>query len=185
MIFGLPRALFPAVALTLYHGGPRLLGLLYSAPGVGAVVMALLTGWVARVRRQGRLVVLVVAAWGAAMALFGLVHVIAVGLVCLAVAGATDVVSAILRNTILQRAITDDYRGRISSIQQLVVTGGPRLGDLESGAVASLTSVEFSIVSGGVACILGAFALIRWRPSFWRIDTLSPESPPETGGAPA
>ena len=64
-------------------------------------------------------------------------------------------VSAILRNTILQRAVTDDYRGRISSIQQLVVTGGPRLGDLESGAVASLTSVEFSIVSGGVACILG------------------------------
>ncbi len=185
MIFGLPRALFPAVALTLYHGGPRLLGLLYSAPGVGAVVMALLTGWVARVRRQGRLVVLVVAAWGASMALFGAVHVIAVGLACLAVAGATDVVSAILRNTILQRAITDDYRGRISSIQQLVVTGGPRLGDLESGAVASLTSVEFSIVSGGVACILGAFALIRWRPSFWRIDTLSPESPPGSDAAPA
>jgi MFS family permease len=177
MVFGLPRALFPAVALTLYHGGPRLLGLLYAAPGAGAVVMALLTGWVARVRRQGRLVVLVVVAWGTTMVLFGLIHVVAIGLVCLAVAGAVDVVSAILRNTILQRAITDEYRGRVSAIQVVVVTGGPRLGDMESGAVASLTSTEFSIVSGGVACIVGALALIRWRPSFWHVNALSAESP--------
>jgi len=185
MVFGLPRALFPAVALTLYHGGPRLLGLLYAAPGVGAVVMALLTGWVARVRRQGRLVVLVVVAWGAAMALFGLIHVVAIGLVCLGVAGATDVVSAILRNTILQRAITDEYRGRISAIQVVVVTGGPRLGDMESGAVASLTSTEISIVSGGVACVLGALALVRWRPGFWRVDALSAESPTGSDADPA
>lgn len=185
MVFGLPRALFPAVALTLDHGGPRLLGLLYAAPGVGAVVMALLTGWVARVRRQGRLVVLVVVVWGAAMAVFGLVHVIAIGLICLAVAGAADVVSTILRNTILQRAITNEFRGRVSSIQQIVVTGGPRLGDMESGVVASLTSVEFSIVSGGVACVVGALALMRWRPSFWRTDSLSAESPTENGVDPA
>ncbi|MFI5052153.1 MAG: MFS transporter [Acidimicrobiales bacterium] len=185
MIFGLPRALFPAVALTLDHGGPRLLGLLYAAPGVGAVVMALLTGWVARVRRQGRLVVLAVVGWGAAVAIFGLVHVIAVGLVCLAVAGAADVVSAILRNTILQRAITGELRGRISAIQQVVVTGGPRLGDMESGVVASATSIEFSIVSGGVACVVGALALIRWRPSFWRVDSLSAGSPPGTRADPA
>ncbi|MFI5036740.1 MAG: MFS transporter [Acidimicrobiales bacterium] len=155
MIFGLPRALFPAVALTLDHGGPRLLGLLYAAPGVGAV------------------------------AIFGLVHVIAVGLVCLAVAGAADVVSAILRNTILQRAITGELRGRISAIQQVVVTGGPRLGDMESGVVASATSIEFSIVSGGVACVVGALALIRWRPSFWRVDSLSAGSPPGTRADPA
>lgn len=183
MVFGLPRALFPAVALSLHHGGPRLLGLLYAAPGVGAVAMALVTGWVARVRRQGRLIVLSVLAWGAAMAVFGLVHVVAVGLVCLAAAGAADVVSAILRNTILQQAITDEFRGRVSSIQQLVVTGGPRLGDMESGAVASLTSVEFSIVSGGVACVLGVLALVRWRPGFWRVGAISPEPP--AGGVPA
>lgn len=179
MVFGLPRALFPAVALTLDHGGPRLLGLLYAAPGIGAVAMALVTGWVERVRRQGRLVVLVVILWGAAMALFGAVHAVAVGLVCLAVAGAADVVSTILRNTILQRAITDEYRGRVSSIQQLVVTGGPRLGDMEAGAVASLTTTEFSIVSGGVACVLGALALVRWRPGFWRARDVS------DGGEPA
>ena len=159
-VFGLPRALFPAVALTLYHGGPRLLGLLYAAPGAGAIVMAVMTGWVARVHRQGRLVIVVVMIWGGAMALFGLVHVIWIGLACLAVAGATDVISTVLRNAILQNAITDEFRSRISSIQMAVVTGGPRLGDVESGVVASLVSTEFSIVSGGVVCILGALALI-------------------------
>ena len=167
MVFGLPRALFPAVALTMYHGGPRILGLLYAAPGAGALVMVVMTGWIARVRRQGRLVVLVVIAWGAAMALFGLVHVVWVGLACLAFAGATDVISTVLRNTILQLAITDEFRSRISAIQMSVVTGGPRLGDLESGVVAGLTSTEFSIVSGGVACIIGALGLARWRPTFW------------------
>ena len=170
-VFGLPRALFPAVALTLYHGGPRLLGLLYAAPGAGAIVMAVMTGWVARVRRQGRLVIVVVILWGAAMALFGLVHVIWIGLASLAVAGASDVISTVLRNTILQNAITDDFRSRISSIQMAVVTGGPRLGDVESGVVASLVSTEFSIVSGGLVCIVGALALIWRRPGFWRDET--------------
>ena len=168
MVFGLPRALFPAVALGVYHAGPRVLGLLYAAPGAGALAMALVTGWVARVRRRGRLVVLVVVVWGGAMALFGLVHVVWIGLSCLALAGASDVISTVLRNTILQTAITDDYRGRISAIQMAVVTGGPRLGDFESGAVAGLTSTEFSIVSGGIACIVGAGLLVWRRPRFWR-----------------
>ena len=87
MVFGLPRALFPAVALTLYHGGPRTLGLLYAAPGAGALLMAVVTGWIARVRRQGRLVAVVVMAWGAAMTVFGLVHVVWIGLACLGVGG--------------------------------------------------------------------------------------------------
>jgi MFS family permease len=167
MVFGLPRALFPAVALTLYHGGPQTLGLLYAAPGAGALLMALVTGWIGRVRRQGRLVALVVIAWGGAMALFGLVHIVVVGLLCLAVAGAADVISAVLRATILQNAITDEFRSRISSIQMAVVTGGPRLGDVESGVVANFTSTEFSIVSGGIACIVGVMVLMRWRPTFW------------------
>ncbi len=172
MVFGLPRALFPAVALTIYHAGPRTLGLLYAAPGAGALAMAIMTGWIARVRRQGRLIALSVVAWGAFMALFGLVHVLWIGLACLAVAGAMDVISAVLRSTMLQRAISDEYRGRISSIQLAVVTGGPRLGDAESGIVASLTSTEFSIISGGLACIVGVVALLGWRPDFWRRDAL-------------
>jgi MFS family permease len=167
MVFGLPRALFPAMALTVYHGGPRTFGLLSAAPGGGALVMAILTGWIDRVHRQGRLIALVVIGWGAAMTLLGIVHVLWFGLLCLAVAGATDVISTILRNTVLQNAITDEYRGRVSSVQMAVVTGGPRLGDAESGVVGSLTSTEFSIVSGGIACIVGVLILLRWRPSFW------------------
>ncbi|MGC2485771.1 MAG: MFS transporter [Acidimicrobiales bacterium] len=167
MVFGLPRALFPAVTKHIYHGGPEILGLLYAAPGIGALVMAIFTGWMDRVQRRGRLVVLVVLSWGVAMALFGLVHALWVGLICLGVAGAMDVISTVLRNTILQTSITDEYRSRLSAIQNAVVTGGPRLGDLESGAVATFTSTEFSIVSGGIMCVLGVLALIRWRPTFW------------------
>lgn len=172
MVFGLPRALFPAVTEHVYHGGPLILGLLYAAPGAGALVMAVFTGWMDRVRRRGRLVVLVVLAWGVAMALFGLIPVLWVGLLALAVAGTMDVISAVLRSTILQTSITDDYRSRVSSIQMAVVTGGPRLGDLESGTVANFTSTEFSIVSGGIMCVLGVIALVRWRPTFWRETSL-------------
>ena len=172
MVFGLPRALFPAVTEHVYHAGPEVLGLLYAAPGAGALLMAVFTGWMERVRRRGRLVVLVVLTWGVVMAAFGLIPVLWVGLACLAVAGAMDVISTVLRNTILQTSIIDDYRSRVSSIQMAVVTGGPRLGDLESGAVASLSSTEFSIVSGGVMCVLGVLALIRWRPTFWRETSL-------------
>ena len=172
MVFGLPRALFPAMTLHVYHGGPVILGLLYAAPGAGALVMALFTGWLDRIRRRGRLVVLVVITWGLVMALFGLVPVLWVGLACLGVAGAMDVISAVLRSTILQTSILDDYRSRISAIQMAVVTGGPRLGDLESGTVANFTSTEFSIVSGGIMCVLGVLTLVRWRPSFWKEQSL-------------
>jgi MFS family permease len=168
MVFGLPRALFPAMALTVYHGGPRTFGLLSATPAAGALVMAVLTGWIHRVHRQGRLIALVVIGWGAAMTLLGIVHILWFGLLCLAVAGATDVISTILRNTVLQNAITDEFRSRISSVQMAVVTGGPRLGDAESGVVASLTSTEFSIVSGGIACMVGVVILLRWRPGFWK-----------------
>ena len=167
-VFGLPRALFPALALTVYHGGPRTLGLLYAAPGVGALVLAAFAGWIAHVRRRGRTVLLVIVAWGISMAALGIVHLLWFGLVVLAFAGGMDMVSAVLRSTILQLAITDEFRSRISSIQMSVVQGGPRLGDAESGVVASLTSTEFSIVSGGLACIAGV-ALLAWRRrSFWR-----------------
>ncbi|MHB2028078.1 MAG: MFS transporter [Acidimicrobiales bacterium] len=172
MVFGLPRALYPAMTTHIYHGGPETLGLLYAAPGAGALVMAIFTGWISPIRRRGRLVILVVLTWGVVMALFGLIPLLWVGLICLGVAGAMDVISTVLRNTILQTSISDDYRSRLSSIQMAVVTGGPRLGDLESGAIATLTSTEFSIVSGGLMCVIGVLALIRWRPAFWHERSL-------------
>jgi MFS family permease len=174
MVFGLPRALFPALAVGLYAGGATTLGLLYAAPGAGALVGALLTGWVDTVRRQGRAVLVAVVVWGLAVAAFGVSPWLPLGLLFLAIAGAADVVSAVFRNTILQTATPDALRGRLSATHIAVVTGGPRLGDLEAGGVASLTTPRFSVVSGGLACVVGV-ALIAWRlPAFARYDREAP-----------
>ena len=167
MIFGMPRALFPALCESRFGGSTAALGLLYAAPGGGALLGALTTGWVSDVVRRGRAVVVAVIAWGAAITIFGFSHTLWMSVVLLAIAGWADVISAVLRNTILQTSIPDEFRGRLSSFQMAVVQGGPRLGDLESGAVAALSSTEFSIVSGGVACVLGAIALARLLPDFF------------------
>ena len=168
MVFGMPRALFPAMAGAVFGGGTITLGLLYAAPGAGALIGALTTGWVAHLRRQGWAVILAVAAWGAAIALFGIVDTLWVALVLLAVAGWADVISAVLRNTILQTSIPERFRSRMSSIQMAVVQGGPRLGDMESGAVATATNLEFSVVSGGLACIAGAVIIGATMSGFRR-----------------
>ena len=170
MVFGMPRALFPALGLNFFHGGASAVGFLYAAPGAGALVGALTTGWVANVRRQGRAVIIAVVMWGAAIAVFGLVHVLWVALVLLAAAGWADVLSAVFRNTILQMAVPDSLRGRLSAIQISVVQGGPRLGDLESGSVADVFGTTFSVVSGGVACVAGALLLALALPGFRRQD---------------
>jgi predicted MFS family arabinose efflux permease len=166
MVFGMPRALFPALGLDFFHGGAQAVGFLYAAPGAGALIGALTTGWVKSVRRQGRAVIVAVVVWGAAITAFGLVDVLWVGLLFLAVAGWADVVSAVFRNTILQTAIPDSLRGRLSAIQIAVVQGGPRLGDLEAGSVADALGNTFSVVSGGVACVIGAILLAGAMPGF-------------------
>jgi MFS family permease len=168
MVFGMPRALFPALALSVFHGGPTTLGWLYSAPGVGALIGALTTGWVTGVVRRGHAVTVSVIVWGAAITAFGFSHILLLSLGFLAIAGWADVISAVLRNTILQSVVPDHYRSRISSIQMAVVQGGPRLGDLESGGVASALGTEFSIVSGGLACVLGALVMAAFMPGFRR-----------------
>jgi hypothetical protein len=116
-------------------------------------------------------VVVAVLVWGATVALFGLTSNVLVAIGLLAAAGAADVVSAIFRNAILQLEVPDPLRGRMTAFYTAVVGGGPRLGDLEAGAVASLTSLRFSVVSGGVACILGALAVARFMPQLWRYET--------------
>ena len=173
MVFGMPRALFPALGTGFFGGGAGTVGLLYAAPGAGALIGALFTGWVGGVRRQGRAVIIAVVVWGAAIATFGLVPWLPLGLFLLALAGAADVVSAVFRNTILQLSVPDGLRGRLSSVHIAVVTGGPQLGDAEAGAVAALTSPRFSVVSGGVACILGVAALLRWAPDLARYDAVA------------
>ncbi len=167
-VFGGPTAVFPALARTVFHGGARTLGLLYAAPGAGALLGAVATGWVHRVRRQGRAVIIAVIVWGAAIACFGLAHWLPLALALLAVAGWADVVSAIFRGTIIQLAAPDDLRGRLMGVQMAVVTGGPRIGNAESGAVANVFGATASVVSGGLACIAGALVLARLLPAFSR-----------------
>ncbi len=166
MVFGLPRALFPAMAGSVFGGGTITLGFLYAAPGIGAFIGAVTTGWVANLRRQGWAVIIAVSVWGAAIVVFGLVDTLWIAMVMLAIAGWADVISAVLRNTILQTSIPERFRSRMSSIQMAVVQGGPRLGDMESGAVATLTSIEFSVISGGLACIVGAVLIALLMPTF-------------------
>jgi predicted MFS family arabinose efflux permease len=167
-VFGGPTAVFPALARTVFHGGARTLGLLYAAPGAGALLGAVATGWVHRVRRQGRAVIIAVIVWGAAITCFGLAHWLPLALVLLAVAGWADVLSAVFRGTIIQLAAPEALRGRLMGVQMAVVTGGPRIGNAESGAVANAFGATTSVVSGGLACIGGALVLARLLPAFSR-----------------
>jgi MFS family permease len=174
MVFGMPRALFPALAVVLYHGDAGTVGLLAAAPAVGALLGALFSGWVGRVHKHGVAVVLAVLVWGLSIAGFGLARHLWLGLPLLAVAGAADTVSMIFRNTIMQAAAPDDMRGRLQGVFTVVVAGGPRLGDFESGTVAQLTTPTFSAVSGGIACVAAMLLLLLRYPSFARYDSRSP-----------
>lgn len=156
MIFGMPRAVFPALAAETFGLGAAGLGLLYAAPAAGALVGALTTGWVGRIKRQGIAVVVAVAVWGSAIALAGLsLFSLILTLFFLAIAGAADVVSAVFRGTMLLEATPANLRGRVNSLNQMVVTGGPRLGDVEAGLVAGAIGPGPSVVVGGVACLVG------------------------------
>lgn len=174
MVFGMPRALFPAVAETFYGGGAGTVGLLAAAPAFGALAAALFSGGLSRVRWQGRAVLIAIVVWGAAIAAFGLTRTLVVGMAFLAVAGAADMVSAVFRTTILQVATPDALRGRLQGVFIVVVAGGPRLGDVESGAVAQLFTPTVSIVSGGLLCIAGVLLLAARYPGFARYDAQSP-----------
>jgi MFS family permease len=175
MVFGMPRALFPVLAVSQFHRGPTVVGLLFAAPAVGAFIGAATTGWVGRIKHQGLAVIWAVVVWGAGIAAFGLVGSnLWLGLFFLAVAGAADVISAVFRNTILQVTVPDKLRGRLFGIHILVVTGGPRLGDLEAGLVAAAFSPTASVVSGGLLCIAGA-GLVAWLvPAFRRYHAGDP-----------
>jgi MFS family permease len=151
-----------------FGGGAATLGFLYAAPGAGALLGALTTGWVSHIQRQGLAVILAVIGWGVAITCFGLVSWLPLALVLLAAAGFADVISAVFRSTIIQLAVPDALRGRLAGLQIAVVTGGPRVGDLEAGAVATAFGNTVSVVSGGLACIAGALLLARALPGFRR-----------------
>lgn len=155
MVFGMPRALFPALADRL-GGGPVLYGLLLSSVAAGAFVASLASGWTTRVRRQGRAVLWAVTAWGVAIAAAGLTRQRVLVLALLAGAGAADMISGVYRASIAADLTPDELRGRVSGVEFAVYAGGPVLGDVEAGVVGGLAGVPFAIVSGGVACVVGA-----------------------------
>jgi predicted MFS family arabinose efflux permease len=170
MTFGMPRALFAVLSLTVYHAGAAGTGLLYASVSAGATVAALTTGWLESARRLGLITIWAVIAWGLAIAGAGAVTSIWPAAILLAVAGAADSVSAVCRSTINQTVTPDRMRGRMSSVFSLVVTSGPRLGDVEAGAVAGLAGARFSVVSGGLACAAGVGLIVLAYPALLRYD---------------
>jgi len=171
MVFGMPSALFPAFALHRLHGSATTVGFLYAAPYAGALVGSLVSGWTSRVRKQGLTVTIAACTWGAAIAAFGLTTTLIPALVFLAIAGGADFYSAVLRSVILLRSTPDHLRGRLRGIEFMQVASAPSLGDLEAGVLASLTSLRFSIVSGGVLCIAGCVAATLALPGYLRYDS--------------
>jgi MFS family permease len=167
MFFGMPMALFPAVAEGF---GGASGGLIYAAPAFGAMCVTLTSGWAKRVNRHGLCVALAAAAWGLAVVGFGLATTLWAALLFLALAGAADMVSGVFRMMIWNQSIPDHLRGRLAGIEMVSYTTGPLLGNAESGAVAGLFGVRASIVSGGVLCVAGTALLSLLLPELVDYD---------------
>ena len=183
MIFGMPSSLFPQLALTVFNVGTAGYGLLTAAPALGALVGSALTGWTSHAHPPGRGVAVSVAGWGAAIVAFGLLAAsFPLALLCLAVAGGADVISAVLRSSIVQLETPDPLRGRLMSIHTLVVTSGPRLGDAEAAAGAAIAGPQFSVVSGGVLCLVGLAAVLRLFPQLLGYEVGRGDRAPATAG---
>ena len=168
MLFGMPMALFPAIAQGL--GGPSVLGFLYAAPSVGSFAFAATSGWTRRIHRHGMGVIVAATLWGVAIIGFGVVPGLVAALAFLALAGAADSMSGVFRQTIWNQTIPDSLRGRLASIELLSYSVGPTLGNFEAGVVASLTSIRFSILSGGVLCVAGCVLCAIALPAFRQYD---------------
>jgi MFS family permease len=168
MVFGMPNALFPALALP--YGGAAAAGAFYAAPALGAMLVAATSGWTARIRRQGRVIVLAAIVWGLAVTVVGITHVLAFALIALAVAGAADAVSGLFRSTIWNQTIPDELRGRLAGIEYVSYASGPTLGNVEAGAVAAAFGPRVSVISGGVLCVVGVAVAAAALPQLWRYD---------------
>ena len=174
MIFGIPVALYPAFVLDVLHASPSVLGLLYSAGALGSLLVALLSGRAKHVRRQGLVTIVACICWGVGVIGFGLSSTLWVAIAFLVIASASDMVSGLYRDAIVKTVTPDEMRGRLEGIGLAVWGTGPSLGNAEAGLVASVTSVRFSIVSGGIACIVGAAVLALILPAYRRYEAPPP-----------
>ncbi len=167
MFFGMPMALFPAIAESF---GNASVGLFYAMPSVGALLAAMTSGWTKRINRHGLAVTLAAAVWGGAIIGFGLVNSLWLALFFLALAGAADMISGVFRMTIWNQTIPDHLRGRLAGIEMVSYMTGPYLGNAEAGLIASLFSLRTSVVSGGVLCVIGSGLLALLLPAFINYD---------------
>src|SRR6267143_559357 len=168
MLFGMPMALFPAIAQNL--GGPSVLGLLYAAPAVGSFLFAATSGWTRHVHRHGMGVIVAATLWGIAIIGFGVAPGLIAALFFLALAGAADAMSGLYRQLIWNQTIPDSLRGRLASIELLSYSIGPTLGNFEAGVVASLFSVRASVLSGGILTVVGCALCALALPAFRQYD---------------
>lgn len=162
MVFGMPKAVFPALALSVYHRGAGAVGLLFAAPGIGAMAASLFSGWVRHVRFRGRAVVFCMIAWGAAITLLGFIPVLAVGVVLLAIAGGADMVGTIFRSAIFQTTVPERLRGRLNGVFFGAAVAGNSLGATEAGVASAIGGSLFALWTGGVLALAGV-AVALWR----------------------
>jgi MFS family permease len=174
MIFGIPVALYPAFVLDVLGRSAAALGLLYSAEALGSLLVALFSGRAKHVRRQGLVTIVACACWGLGIIGFGSSSTLWMAVLFLMFASASDMVSGLYRDAILKTVTPDEMRGRMEGVSLAVVGTGPSLGNAEAGLLASLTTVRFSIVSGGILCILGAGILAVLLPRYRRYDAAAP-----------
>ncbi|SDK68223.1 MFS transporter [Arthrobacter sp. ok362] len=187
MIFAQPRALLPAIGAVMVGGGEATVGILLASMAVGAFLAGLFSGPLGGVRRQGAAVVWSVMGWGASVAAFGLVVVLAghsggdgvtmwllPAALCCALAGIADSVSAVFRTTILQASTPDHLRGRLQGVFVVVVAGGPRIGDMLAGGATKFLNEGWVLLLGGVLCIAVAWTLARLQSGFLRYDARNP-----------
>jgi MFS family permease len=163
--------LLPIFADQILHVGPRSLGLLYAAQPAGAAVAAAAMAWLPTIRRPGAAVLWSVAAYGAAIALFGWSRWLWLSMAMLALSGAADTVSMVVRQTLRQLLTPDELRGRMTSLNMLFFIGGPQLGEFEAGVVARWTSAAFSVASGGLLCVAAALLAAIALPSLRRLTS--------------
>jgi MFS family permease len=169
MFLAIPVVLFPALAAEVFER-PELIGLLYVAETMGALVATALSGWTSRIRHHGRAIVIAAAAYGACIALAGLMPSFGLVLLFLGLSGAADMVSAVFRGTVWNQTIPDAMRGRLAGIEMLSYSVGPMAGQVRAGLVADAWSVRAAITSGGLACVAGVALTAAWLPDFWSYD---------------
>lgn len=174
MVLAQPRALFPAVAGSFFGGGVRTVGLLQAAPAIGSLVAFAFSGWVSKIRLQGKAIALAVLVYGASVAAFGFARALWVGVLFLALSGAADMVSAAYRSTILQVAAPDNLRGRLQGVFTVVVAGGPRMGDFVMGSTAALLTPMVALGLGGLACMVGVLVSTGKERRFLAYDADAP-----------